>query len=674
MICQYPRGPLTSSAQFNKLINHRWSVGFSAAAWETILSSTSAETVGCAGEELNHNSGSICDFARRPRASFLWFRLAMAHLQLGPYKLGKRIGKGGMGAVYAAEDCETGERVAVKSLSPHLATAEGFRERFEAEIESLKILQHEGIVRLLGYGEDGGTLFYSMELVDGPSLEEELNAARRFDWRETLDIGIQVCRALKHAHDHGVVHRDIKPANLLLANQNQIKIADFGIARLFGSTQLTTAGGVLGTADYMSPEQADGRPVTEKCDQYSLGCVMYALLAGRPPFRANTMPEMLQLQRFAEAESVRRYAPATPEHLDQLIQQLLSKDPDERFPNALVLARHMEAMRRALSRAVVESTDDTPETKPAIESGGDRTSILHPDQTIAQAGVEPTSDSIDLLVPDEVYDAPTMAVEDHPQLSSSAAEAREISKPHPPPQTRFTTVDEEAEREQRTERGIPWPVVGQLLGLGAALAVVVALGWALMRPETADELYLEITAVTDEGGDLKQVERQLDEFNERFADDPRNGELQQFRDELELRRLERKARARSRIGDPAGHPAELIYAEAAAIGPRDPTRAIAMLENLLILYGADDNGPWSSLARRQITQLRQQQRDLQKRLLPAIEERLAAAAELRERDAAGARRMYQAVIELYAGEPWAADAVNRARGALEQLALEPMRQ
>ena len=128
------------------------------------------------------------------------------------------------------------------------------------------------------------------------------------------------------------MHRDIKPANILLYGDDRVKLADFGIARLFGTTQLTTAGGVLGTADYMSPEQADGRPVTARCDQYSLGGVMYALLAGRPPFRAKNLPQMLQLQRFAKPEPVRRYAPDTPEQLERVIMQLLAKDPAERFP------------------------------------------------------------------------------------------------------------------------------------------------------------------------------------------------------------------------------------------------------------------------------------------------------------------------------------------------------
>ena len=290
----------------------------------------------------------------------------MQFKKLGPYIIGKQIGKGGMGAVYEAKHELPGEhpdqRVAIKSLSPQLAAEEGFRERFEAEIDSLKILQHENIVRLFGYGEQDGTLFYSMELVEGTSLEQEINSGRRFNWKETLQIGIQVCHALKHAHDHGVVHRDIKPANILLTKKGQVKIADFGIARLFGGMQLTTAGGVLGTADYMSPEQAVGQPVTDRCDQYSLGGVLYALLAGRPPFRAKSMPEMLQLQRFAEPEPVDRYAPDTPKQLQKLIEQLLSKAPEDRFPNVMVLGRHMEAMKKALSRPKA-SSDLEQETK-----------------------------------------------------------------------------------------------------------------------------------------------------------------------------------------------------------------------------------------------------------------------------------------------------------------------
>src|SRR5580698_3758391 len=275
--------------------------------------------------------------------------------QLGPYRISKKLGQGGMGAVYEGVDTSAGNAAAIKVLAPQLATDEGFRTRFQAEIESLKKLRHPNIVRLYGYGEDQGSLFYAMELVRGSSLEDELRGGRRFNWREVTDLAIKLCRALKHAHDAGVIHRDIKPANLLLSESGEIKLSDFGIARLFGNTRMTSDGGVLGTAEYMAPEQADGRMVTDRCDQYSLGGVMYALLTGRPPFRAHSLVELLQRQRYAEPEPVRRYAPETPGELDQIIRQLLEKDPQERFANALILGRALESMQRGLSLSVSES-------------------------------------------------------------------------------------------------------------------------------------------------------------------------------------------------------------------------------------------------------------------------------------------------------------------------------
>ncbi len=296
--------------------------------------------------------------------------------KLGPYRLGKKLGQGGMGSVYEGVDEATGQRAAIKVLSPHLAGEEGFRVRFEAEIESLKKLRHPNIVRLYGYGEEDEYLFYAMELVEGTSLEEELRAGRRFHWREVTQLAIKLCKALKHAHDHGIIHRDIKPANLLLSTSGEIRLSDFGIARLFGNTRMTNDGGVLGTAEYMAPEQADGRPVTDRCDQYSLGGVMYALLAGRPPFRASTLVEMLQLQRFAEPQTVRRWAPDTPAELDRIVRQLLEKEPQKRFVNALILARALEAMERGLSLSsqrldfALPSDEQSGEHQPPIDALG----------------------------------------------------------------------------------------------------------------------------------------------------------------------------------------------------------------------------------------------------------------------------------------------------------------
>ena len=171
--------------------------------------------------------------------------------RLGPYRIVGELGRGGMGVVFEAVNVETDEPAAVKLLSATLADDEAFRERFEAEIEALRKLKHPRIVRLFGFGQQDGDLFYGMELVHGDSLEEELRRGRRFSWREVTRIAIEICQALRHAHDRGIIHRDLKPGNLLLDPDDHVKLSDIGIARLFGHTGMTGAGSVLGTAEYM---------------------------------------------------------------------------------------------------------------------------------------------------------------------------------------------------------------------------------------------------------------------------------------------------------------------------------------------------------------------------------------------------------------------------------------
>lgn len=596
--------------------------------------------------------------------------------QLGPYRISRRLGKGGMGSVYEAIDEKTGQRVAVKALAPQLALAEGFRERFEAEIESLKKLQHEGIVRLLGYGESEGILFYSMELVDGPSLEQEINNGRRFDWNETLSLAVQLCRALKHAHDHGVVHRDIKPANLLLTPEGRVKVADFGIARLFGSTQLTTAGGVLGTADYMSPEQADGRAVTDKCDQYSLGSVMFALLAGRPPFRAKTMPEMLQLQRFAEPEPVRRYAPQTPEELDRLIRQLLSKEPAERFPNALVLGRHMEAMQKALSRpGKVDATGET--AAEVMRTQLDSTAVFNNDATLAPEDLSlrplETTDS-------GVFDAPTLA--DDGQVELEAPPLRPATSPDAAApvavgrESRFTTVDEE-QRRAEDQGAHRWVLILQLAGLIGSLAALGALGWWLMQPASADAVYEKIARHVDQNGlnDLAPIEDEINDFLARFPSDPRAAEATQYSDELKLQRRERVLRRGRLPGGQESHPVSEVFSAAIKLRDDDPARAADMLEDLLLLYGStdehaaqlsEDQRTHLALAERELAKLRAQL-DKQAAQLPAVRERARAARALEASNPKQAAAMYRALIDLYADKSWAKSVTDEAQARLDAL-------
>jgi serine/threonine-protein kinase len=626
---------------------------------------------------------------------------------LGPYVIDKPLGKGGMGSVYAATDPETGQRVAIKALTPHLAAAEGFRERFEAEIESLKTLRHEGIVRLYGYGEQDGVLFYSMELVDGISLEDEIKAGRRFNWREVTNIAIQLSLALKHAHDHGIVHRDIKPANILLDNEDHVKLADFGIARLFGTTSLTTAGGVLGTADYMSPEQADGRPVTARCDQYSLGGVMYALLAGRPPFRAKNLPQMLQLQRFANPEPVRRYAPDTPEQLDQVIMQLLAKDPSARFPNTQVLARHLQAMVNALSRPAADDfaldADQPPFARPlanlheSLSAEATQAEVIRPQVRDARLAASGPIRTVNQLAS---QDAATLAAEElaleQAALGSGGATAEKPLIPQLPPEStaRFTTVEEEELRLRRQNQR-SWPqVAAQLGGLVAVLAGIVGAALYLSRPPSADNLYASIDARVEGDDDvsLARVENQVNAFLHRFPDDPRANVLRNYQERIELDKLERRLQRLTRGGgiNPSLLPAEQLYLQAIGRFASTPDESLAMLESLVDLYGAElpagvtadsargvPNGAEQDAANRTADVVQLAQRRLkpmradiarqQKQQLAALEERLAAAERLSATNPQQAAAMYRAILKLHASNKWAEKVVETARGRLAKL-------
>lgn len=287
--------------------------------------------------------------------------------QLGPYRILRQLGRGGMGAVYEAEDGESGEHVAVKVLAAHLSDDPGIRSRFLAEIETLKNLRSPGIVRLLSFGEQDGQPFFAMELVEGRSLDQLLREGTRFDWRTTVDTAIAVTRALKSAHDHGVIHRDLKPGNLLVTDDGSVKLADFGIAKLFGGDAHTAQGNFVGTADYMAPEQASGKPVDHRADLYALGMVMFAMLTGRPPFRGTHLSQVIEKQRKEKPPRVSTLVDDVPAELDELIDRLLAKKPSARPPNALALGRLLTAIRTLRTGAAAIDADATASGTAATE-------------------------------------------------------------------------------------------------------------------------------------------------------------------------------------------------------------------------------------------------------------------------------------------------------------------
>ena len=270
--------------------------------------------------------------------------------RLGKWVIFKELGRGGMGRVYLAQEEVTAKQAAIKVLAPELAMDPGFRHRFNREIETLSKLSHPGVVSFYEAGLENGHNFYAMEYVDGESLDVILQAKGRLPWREVLDIAAQLAPALRHVHDHGIVHRDLKPPNILRTAQGIVKLTDFGIAKVFASRHLTATGGVIGTAEFLSPEQAAGKVVGKRSDLYCLGAVLYDLLTGRPPFQGNNHLELLHKHRYGQFDRPQRLVPEIPDEVDDLICQLLEKEPENRPRDCHVFAKQIDVIRRKVGR------------------------------------------------------------------------------------------------------------------------------------------------------------------------------------------------------------------------------------------------------------------------------------------------------------------------------------
>ncbi len=279
---------------------------------------------------------------------------------IGSYLIEKKIGAGGMGTVYYGRHTETGQPAAVKILLASLAREEGFVVRFAREIKSLKQLKNPHVVEFYESGVEDDNYYYAMEYVDGETLTQLLRREKRLPWRKVITFSSQICLALKAAHDAGIIHRDLKPSNLLIAQNGNVKLADFGIAQLFTANKLTATGGIIGTAEYMSPEQAQGKRVTKHSDLYSLGTVIYAMLTGQPPFNGKTALDILQKHRFGQFDRPGVFVPEIPRWLDEIVCQLLEKEPENRFHDAYVLSRRLKEVVKKVDLSLQEETIAAP--------------------------------------------------------------------------------------------------------------------------------------------------------------------------------------------------------------------------------------------------------------------------------------------------------------------------
>ena len=293
----------------------------------------------------------------------------------GRYKLISRIAIGGMGEVWQAHDQVILRDVAIKILKAEYLGDPGFLERFRTEARHAAMINHEGIANVFDYGEDAGSAYLVMELVPGDSLAKILERERSISVDRVLDMVSQTARALHEAHLEGLVHRDIKPGNLLITPDGVVKITDFGIARVADQVSLTATGQVMGTVQYLAPEQATGKVPTPSTDIYSLGVVAYEALCGKRPFSGESQMAIAMAQ-------INETPPPLPSNIDErvraLIMQCLAKKPAQRPATALALAeraeslmsyapKHLAATRLITSPAVADATTRIPTVEPTRE-------------------------------------------------------------------------------------------------------------------------------------------------------------------------------------------------------------------------------------------------------------------------------------------------------------------
>ena len=588
--------------------------------------------------------------------------------KLGPYKLLSVLGRGGMGTVYRAENTETGNCQAVKVLAEHFAHDTHFRNRFESEIKALIKLDHPNIVRLISYGQEDSNLFFAMELVEGKNLFQLQRDGKRFDWREVLSITRDIANGLKHAHDRGVIHRDLKPGNLLASTDGLIKITDFGIAKNFGNSS-NTGSNVLGTMDFMSPEQAKGNPVTVKSDLYSLGSVMYCLLSGRPPHRGNSVEETLHNLTRATPPHITQSAPNVPPELDSLISRMMEPDPEKRVATAQSLLYQIESVEQQLKdyseaktteRPAITAHDTFAIGKPATAEERDPSSYSN--STAIESEPPATADKKNHLVgKTEVKTAPEEVTGSTHQPDSHIDYFNTVTDQQRQRHTNKIDSQNNSSLRNIALTGIPLLV--------AVVLIVFGIFKVYQRP-SADQLYSVIAASPQ---NPQRVQDEISQFLEYYPDHEMVNNVQSLQSLGRAIALRKRLTIRSEsIAGAKLTDVEDQFVDIMQLSRKDVPAAYSQLSAFVTLYQGDPNLKEMDKACLEAAQIftNQLKEEAESEQL-AGQQRIDSIMKRAETaPPAEATKLYQSIIELYGGSKWAQPLIEQAKQRLRKTGQE----
>jgi eukaryotic-like serine/threonine-protein kinase len=457
----------------------------------------------------------------------------------GRYRLEAVLGRGGMATVWRGVDERLGRRVAVKLLDRADTADPAMLQRFDREARTAGGLTHPNIVAVYDVGTDNGVPYLVMEFIDGTSLAALL-ASGPLPIDQAVDVARQACDALAMTHAQGVVHRDIKPANILLTTNGTVKVCDFGIARLAyqQQTNLTAPHSAIGTSAYMAPEQASGAAVDARTDLYALGCVMYAMLTGHPPFTGDNPLTVLWQQQHQPAPAVASLRPDTPADLDALIARLLAKDPSGR-PATATEVRDRLVAGAGSGTAAAPPTRAIPvasrtRTLPVLENGGESPAPVG-GRSIGPAGIAAVALGAAILA------AITVAL----LIASPGTDAASTGTASPPPSKAATapgttTPDSSAENPgtDSTSTGTPGPTAAETFtdnpGTDASARLAALFGVieeqrqaGRLDAKTADKLAKELEEVGREvdKGDTGKAAEKLAELRSKLDELHRDGKI-----------------------------------------------------------------------------------------------------------------------------------------------------